>query len=49
MERILKGGFIDKKLVRTAGKVELLHRILPQFFATGRRVSPLMLIPRYAY
>ena len=42
-DKISPGGFIDDKLVRTSGKVELLHRILPKFFATGHRVSPLIL------
>ena len=45
-DKISPGRFIEKKLVRTAGKVELLHRVLPKFFAT---VSPLILIPWYAY
>ncbi|KAG0700545.1 P-loop containing nucleoside triphosphate hydrolase protein, partial [Suillus ampliporus] len=29
---------IDDKLIRLAGKLELLLRILPKFFATGHRV-----------
>ena len=47
-DKISPGGFIDDKLFRTSGKVELLHRILPKFFATGHRVSPLILIPRHS-
>jgi ATP-dependent helicase STH1/SNF2 len=39
-DKISPSGFIDDKLVRTSGKVELLHRILPKFFAAGHRVSP---------
>lgn len=31
-------GHINETLVRTSGKVELLSRILPKFFATGHRV-----------
>ena len=30
---------IDDKLIRSSGKIELLSRILPKFFATGHRVS----------
>ncbi|KAF8971597.1 SNF2 family N-terminal domain-containing protein [Flammula alnicola] len=37
-DKISPGGFIDDKLVRTSGKIELLNRILPKFFATGHRV-----------
>ena len=37
-DKISPGGYIDEKLVRTSGKIELLHRILPKFFATGHRV-----------
>ncbi|KAJ6542741.1 SNF2 family N-terminal domain-containing protein [Mycena capillaripes] len=32
------GGMIDDKLIRTSGKIELLNRVLPKFFATGHRV-----------
>jgi len=31
-------GHINDTLVRTSGKVELLSRILPKFFATGHRI-----------
>jgi ATP-dependent helicase STH1/SNF2 len=31
-------GHINDTLVRTSGKVELLSRVLPKFFATGHRV-----------
>ncbi|KAF4623491.1 hypothetical protein D9613_001581 [Agrocybe pediades] len=37
-DKISPGGFIDEKLIRTSGKIELLHRILPKFFATNHRV-----------
>ena len=37
-DKISPSGFIDDKLVRTAGKLELLNRVLPKFFATGHRV-----------
>ncbi|KNZ78207.1 Chromatin structure-remodeling complex subunit snf21, partial [Termitomyces sp. J132] len=37
-DRVSPSGFIDEKLVRTSGKLELLNRILPKFFATGHRV-----------
>ena len=48
-DKFSPGGFIDDKLVGTSGKVELLHRILPKFFAAGHRVSPLIFIPWHAY
>jgi SNF2 family DNA or RNA helicase len=32
-------GMIDDKIIRTSGKIELLARILPKFFATDHRVS----------
>ncbi|KAF9524663.1 SNF2-family ATP dependent chromatin remodeling factor snf21 [Crepidotus variabilis] len=37
-DKISPQGFIDDKLIRTSGKIELLSRILPKFFATGHRV-----------
>ncbi|KAJ3516827.1 hypothetical protein NMY22_g14112 [Coprinellus aureogranulatus] len=37
-DKVNPTGFIDEKLIRASGKVELLHRILPKFFATGHRV-----------
>jgi ATP-dependent helicase STH1/SNF2 len=37
-DKVNPGGLIDDKLVRTSGKLELLSRILPKFFATGHRV-----------
>jgi hypothetical protein len=43
-DKVSPGGFIDEKLVRTSGKLELLNRILPKFFATGHRVrEPIIL------
>jgi ATP-dependent helicase STH1/SNF2 len=38
-DKINPGGVIDDKLIRSSGKIELLARILPKFFATGHRVS----------
>ncbi|KAG2345382.1 hypothetical protein BDR05DRAFT_930827 [Suillus weaverae] len=37
-DKVNPTGLIDDKLVRSAGKLELLSRILPKFFATGHRV-----------
>jgi hypothetical protein len=37
-DKISPSGFIDEKIVRTSGKLELLNRILPKFFRTGHRV-----------
>jgi len=37
-DKISPGGYIDEKIIRTSGKLELLNRILPKFFATGHRV-----------
>ncbi|KAG6841530.1 hypothetical protein C0991_009895 [Blastosporella zonata] len=37
-DKVSPSGFIDEKLVRTSGKLELLNRILPKFFSTGHRV-----------
>ncbi|KAH8822409.1 SNF2-family ATP dependent chromatin remodeling factor snf21 [Flagelloscypha sp. PMI_526] len=37
-DRMNPGGMIDEKLVRTSGKLELLHKILPKFFRTNHRV-----------
>ncbi|KAJ7356438.1 P-loop containing nucleoside triphosphate hydrolase protein [Mycena albidolilacea] len=31
-------GLVDDKLIRNSGKIELLNRILPKFFAGGHRV-----------
>jgi ATP-dependent helicase STH1/SNF2 len=39
-DKINPAGLIDDKLVRTSGKIELLSRVLPKFFATGHRVRP---------
>lgn len=38
-DKISPSGFIDEKIVRTSGKLELLNRILPKLFSTGHRVS----------
>jgi ATP-dependent helicase STH1/SNF2 len=38
-DMVSPSGMVDEKIVRTAGKIELLHRILPKFFAGGHRVS----------
>ncbi len=32
------GPNVDDSLVRSSGKVEMLSRVLPKFFATGHRV-----------
>ncbi|KII86364.1 hypothetical protein PLICRDRAFT_56081 [Plicaturopsis crispa FD-325 SS-3] len=37
-DKMNPSGLIDDKIIRTAGKFELLARILPKFFATGHRV-----------
>ncbi|KIK70339.1 hypothetical protein GYMLUDRAFT_32342 [Collybiopsis luxurians FD-317 M1] len=37
-DKVNPGGMIDERIVRTSGKIELLNRILPKFFATGHRV-----------
>ncbi|KAL6305657.1 SNF2 family N-terminal domain-containing protein [Sparassis latifolia] len=37
-DKINPSGLVDEKLVRTSGKIELLSRILPKFFATDHRV-----------
>ena len=37
-DKINPTQLIDRSLIRTSGKLELLSRILPKFFATGHRV-----------
>ena len=37
-DNVNPGGYINDLLVRTSGKIELLSRILPKFFATDHRV-----------
>ncbi|KAI0770991.1 SNF2 family N-terminal domain-containing protein [Trametes elegans] len=37
-DKINPTSVIDDKLIRSSGKIELLNRILPKFFATGHRV-----------
>jgi ATP-dependent helicase STH1/SNF2 len=37
-DMVSPSGMVDEKIFRTAGKIELLHRILPKFFAGGHRV-----------
>ncbi|KAJ7785661.1 SNF2-family ATP dependent chromatin remodeling factor snf21 [Mycena metata] len=37
-DKMNPGGLVDEKLIRNSGKIELLNRILPKFFATGHRV-----------
>ena len=37
-DKVNPSGVIDENIYRTAGKFELLMRILPKFFATGHRV-----------
>ena len=38
-DKVNPTGLVDDKLVRSSGKLELLSRILPKFFATGHRVG----------
>lgn len=38
-DRINLSGIVDDKIVPASGKIELLSRILPKFFATDYRVS----------
>lgn len=38
-DKISPSGYVDDKLIRTSGKIELLNRVLPKFFATGHRVT----------
>lgn len=42
-DRILPNGVIDNTIWRCVGKFELLVRILPKLFATGHRVSCILL------
>jgi ATP-dependent helicase STH1/SNF2 len=44
-DKINPEGIINDKIIRSAGKIELLARILPKFFATGHRVCILILSP----
>ncbi|KAJ6573921.1 SNF2-family ATP dependent chromatin remodeling factor snf21 [Mycena vulgaris] len=37
-DKMNPGGLVDDKLIRNSGKIELLNRVLPKFFATGHRV-----------
>ncbi|KAF7367428.1 Chromatin structure-remodeling complex subunit snf21 [Mycena sanguinolenta] len=37
-DKMNPGGLVDDKLIRNSGKIELLSRILPKFFAGGHRV-----------
>ncbi|KAG6371548.1 SNF2-family ATP dependent chromatin remodeling factor snf21 [Boletus reticuloceps] len=37
-DKVNASGIVDDKLIRSAGKFELLSRILPKFFTTGHRV-----------
>ena len=38
-DNVNPSSMIDDKLIRSSGKIELLSRILPKFFATDHRVS----------
>jgi ATP-dependent helicase STH1/SNF2 len=42
-DKMNPAGLIDDKIVRSSGKLELLARILPKFFATGHRVRNVLL------
>ena len=44
-DKINPAGLIDEKLVRSSGKIELLSRVLPKFFATGHRVRVIIFTP----
>jgi ATP-dependent helicase STH1/SNF2 len=48
-DKITPSGFIDDKLVRTPGKLELLNRVLPKFVATGHRVRLVSFLPQEQY
>ncbi|KAI0039556.1 hypothetical protein FA95DRAFT_1528440 [Auriscalpium vulgare] len=37
-DKVNPGSLIDEKLIRSSGKIELLSRILPKFFAADHRV-----------
>ncbi|KAG7090792.1 hypothetical protein E1B28_009876 [Marasmius oreades] len=37
-DKVNPSGMIDDRIVRCSGKLELLNRVLPKFFATGHRV-----------
>lgn len=39
-DKISPSQLIDDKIIRSSGKIELLARTLPKFFATGHRVRP---------
>lgn len=41
-DRMNPTGLIDDKLIRSSGKIELLSKILPKFFAAGHRVCFLL-------
>lgn len=37
-DNINPSGLVNDLIIRTSGKIELLNRILPKFFATDHRV-----------
>ena len=39
-DNVNPGGYINELIIRSSGKIELLSRILPKFFATDHRVGP---------
>ena len=45
-DKVNPSGMIDERIIRTSGKIELLNRVLPKFFATGHRVSEFLHFPR---
>jgi len=47
-DKINPAGLIDDKLIRTSGKIELLSRVLPKFFATGHRVYTVVVISMHS-
>jgi ATP-dependent helicase STH1/SNF2 len=37
-DKISPAGYVDDKLIKASGRIGLLSRVLPKFFATGRWV-----------
>lgn len=46
-DNVNPGGYINDLLIRSSGKIELLARILPKFFATDHRVRVICLRLRF--
>ena len=47
-DNVNPGGYINDLLIRTSGKIELLSRILPKFFAADHRVRLVLLTSRFS-